>query len=277
MSRKHRHEEHEEHVDESWLIPYADLLTLLLALFIVLYSMNSVDVKKFEEMSKAFSLALSTGSGILTETSAVKSGEDDGKKQKEEGGKLPDKDVNKNQSDEEKAREELIKQEQKDLEDLKKKVDAYIKKNGLTSDLETKLNLSQLMITISDNALFAPAQATVKPESKELAVAISKMLQQYPDYEVIVSGHTDTTPISTYQFKSNWDLSSMRAIRFLDVLLENKQLKPERFSAIGYGEYRPVADNETVAGKSKNRRVEVSIIHTYADVTNAQQLNVKKP
>lgn len=69
----------------------------------------------------------------------------------------------------------------------------------------------------------------------------------------------------------------MRAIRFLDVLLENKQLKPERFSAIGYGEYRPVADNETVAGKSKNRRVEVSIIHTYADVTNAQQLNVKKP
>ncbi|MGG1632942.1 flagellar motor protein MotB [Paenibacillus sp. FSL K6-3182] len=277
MSRKHRHEEHEEHVDESWLIPYADLLTLLLALFIVLYSMNSVDVKKFEEMSKAFSLALSTGSGILTETSAVKSGEDDGKKQKEEGGKLPDKDVNKNQSAEEKAREELIKQEQKDLEDLKKKVDAYIQKNGLTSDLETKLNLSQLMITISDNALFAPAQATVKPESKELAVAISKMLQQYPDYEVIVSGHTDTTPISTYQFKSNWDLSSMRAIRFLDVLLENKQLKPERFSAIGYGEYRPVADNETVAGKSKNRRVEVSIIHTYADVTNAQQLNVKKP
>lgn len=277
MSRKHRHEEHEEHVDESWLIPYADLLTLLLALFIVLYSMNSVDVKKFEEMSKAFSLALSTGSGILTETSAVKSGEDDGKKQKEEGGKLPDKDVNKNQSDEEKAREELIKQEQKDLEDLKKKVDAYIKKNGLTSDLETKLNLSQLMITISDNALFAPAQATVKPESKELAVAISKMLQQYPDYEVIVSGHTDTTPISTNQFKSNWDLSSMRAIRFLDVLLENKQLKPERFSAIGYGEYRPVADNETVAGKSKNRRVEVSIIHTYTDVTNAQQLNVKKP
>jgi len=277
LSKKHRHEEHEEHVDESWLIPYADLLTLLLALFIVLYSMNSVDVKKFEEMSKAFSLALSTGSGILTETAVVKSGEDDGKKQDEQGGKLPDKDVSKNQSDEEKAREELIKQEQKDLEDLKKKVDAYIEKNGLTSDLETKLNLSQLMITISDNALFAPAQATVKPESKELAVAISKMLQQYPDYEVIVSGHTDTTPISNYQFKSNWDLSSMRAIRFLDVLLENKKLKPERFSAIGYGEYRPVADNETVAGKSKNRRVEVSIIHTYADVTNAQQLNVKKP
>lgn len=280
MSRKHRHEEHEEHVDESWLIPYADLLTLLLALFIVLYSMNSVDVKKFEEMSKAFSVALSTGSGVLTESSIVESGEDDGKKQDEAGGIIDSKDDSKEQTQsqtaEEKARKAIMEQEQKDLEDLKKKVDAYIKKNGLTTDLETKLNLSQLMITISDNALFAPAQASVKPESKALAVAIGKMLQQYPDYQVIVSGHTDTTPISTVFFKSNWDLSSMRAIRFMDILLENKQLKPERFSAIGYGEYRPVADNKTAAGKSKNRRVEVSIMHSYSDETNPQSLAVTK-
>lgn len=65
MSKKRRHEEHEEHVDESWLIPYADLLTLLLALFIVLFAMNSVDAKKFEDMSQAFSVALNSGSGVL--------------------------------------------------------------------------------------------------------------------------------------------------------------------------------------------------------------------
>jgi len=277
LSRKHRHEEHEEHVDESWLIPYADLLTLLLALFIVLYSMNSVDVKKFEELSKAFSVALSTGSGVLTQSAIVQSGDDDGKKQDEAGGVIDTKDQSKeetkDQTAEEKARQKLIEQEQKDLEDLKKKVDTYIEKNGLTTDLKTKLNLSQLMITISDNALFAPAQANVKPESKELAVAIGKMLQQYPDYEVIVSGHTDTTPISTVFFKSNWDLSSMRAIRFMDILLENKHLNPVRFSAIGYGEYRPVADNKTVAGRAKNRRVEVSI--TRNESANAQNLKVK--
>ncbi|OMF29075.1 flagellar motor protein MotB [Paenibacillus sp. FSL H8-0548] len=280
MSRKHRHEEHEEHVDESWLIPYADLLTLLLALFIVLYSMNSVDVKKFEDMSNAFSIALSSGSGILTEKSIVRSGDDDGKKQDEAGGiidsKEEAKDPNKELSQADKAMEELMEREQKNLEELKKNIDNYIEKNGLTSDLETKLNLSQLMITISDNALFAPAQANVKPESRELAVAIGKMLQQYPDYEVVVSGHTDTTPISTVFFKSNWDLSSMRAIRFMDILLENKQLKPERFSAIGFGEYRPVADNKTAAGKSKNRRVEVSIMHTYSDATNPQKISVAK-
>jgi chemotaxis protein MotB len=285
VSKKHKHEDHEEHVDESWLIPYADLLTLLLALFIVLYSMNSVDVKKFEEMSQAFNIALNSGTGVLDSSTIVHVGEDDGKKRDEQGSDVdnPKKNEQEQQQDEqqdtqtadEQALEELIKKEQRDLEDLKKQIDQYIDKNGLASDLETKLNMAQLMITISDNALFPPAQATVKEESRELAVAIGKMLQQYPDYEVIVSGHTDDVPIHTSTFKSNWDLSSMRAIRFMDILLENKQLKPERFSAIGYGEYRPVADNKTTAGRSKNRRVEVSILHTYTDATSAQKLSVK--
>lgn len=274
MSRKHRHEEHEEHVDESWLLPYADLLTLMLALFIVLYSMNSVDVKKFEDMSQAFSIALSNGSGVLENTSVVKTGEDHEKKLEDIGSQGDKKEREEKKAAE--ARAAIEAQEQKKLDDLKKKIDAYIEKNGLTSDLETKLNLSQLMVTISDNALFAPAQATVKPESKALAIAISKMLQQYPEYEVIVSGHTDTTPISNASFKSNWDLSSMRAIRFMDILLENKKLNPERFSAIGYGEYRPVAENKTAQGKAKNRRVEVNIINTHFDDTNTQKLPVTK-
>jgi chemotaxis protein MotB len=275
LSRKHKHDDHEEHVDESWLIPYADLLTLLLALFIVLYSMNSVDVKKFEEMSKAFSIALNSGSGILDSPAITPEG-DSPDKPKEDQIKKDDNPKDQKEQDAQKLREAALKQEQEDLEKLKKQLDEYIDKNGLTTDLETKLNMSQLMITISDNALFAPAQATVKPESRELAIAIGKMLQGYPDYEVIISGHTDTTPISTVFFKSNWDLSSMRAIRFMDILLENKQLKPQQFRAVGYGEYQPIADNKTTEGKAKNRRVEVSISHTVADPTNQQVIPAAK-
>ncbi len=271
MSRKRKHDDHEEHVDESWLIPYADLLTLLLALFIVLYSMNSVDVKKFEEMSQAFSLALSNGAGVLDMPAVVKSGEDPSKDGKAGDEKEEDKEQQEQQTQSD--LEELIKQEQAELEDLKKKIDAYIDKNGLTTDLETKLNMSQLLITISDNALFAPAQARIKPESEELATAIATMLTQYPNYDVIVAGHTDDTPINTSQFRSNWDLSAMRAIRFLDVMLENKSLDRKRFSAIGYGEYHPVATNDTAAGKAKNRRVEVSILHTYVNTQNVQSLS----
>ncbi|WP_214627229.1 flagellar motor protein MotB [Paenibacillus agaridevorans] len=277
MSRKHRkHDDHEEHVDESWLIPYADLLTLLLALFIVLYSMNSVDVKKFEEMSQAFSIALSNGSGVLDLPSIVKEGEDTTKKN-QGGDKDNDKQTESQQQQEQQSEsslEELIKKEQAELEDLKKKIDAYIDKNGLTSDLETKMNMSQLLIIISDNALFAPAQATVKPESRELAGAIATMLTQYPNYDVIVAGHTDDTPIHNSQFRSNWDLSVMRAVRFLDVMLENKALDEKRFSATGYGENHPVAENNSVANKAKNRRVEVSILHTYVNTQSTQNLSV---
>ena len=267
MKKKRRHEDHEEHIDESWLIPYADLLTLLLALFIVLYSMNSVDVKKFEEMSRAFSIALNQGSGVLDMPSVVEKGPNTEKVPISKDKDHPNKNQNNN------SLEDIMKQEQAEFQNLKKQIDEYIDNNGLTSDLETKLNLSQLLITISDNALFAPAQATVKPEAKDLAIAISKMLEQYPNYEIIVSGHTDDTPINNAYFKSNWDLSSMRAIRFMDVMLENKNIGPERFSAIGYGEYRPIAPNDSVNNKAKNRRVEVAIIHTYIDSTSAQKLS----
>ncbi|MFF2889874.1 flagellar motor protein MotB [Paenibacillus sp. NPDC057967] len=275
MSKKRKHEEHEEHVDESWLIPYADLLTLLLALFIVLYSMNSVDVKKFEDMSRAFSIALSTGSGVLDMPAVTEQGTDPDKSDKD----ADEKENEQNKEDEGKLSEaelqELIKHEEAELEDLKKKIDDYIDKNGLMSDLETKLNMSQLLITISDNALFAPGQATVKPEAKELATAIATMLQQYPKYDIVVAGHTDDTPVNRAEFRSNWDLSSMRAVRFMDIMLENKELEPKRFSAIGYGEYHPVAENTSTENKAKNRRVEVSIIHTYVNASNPQQLKVE--
>lgn len=282
MSKKRKHDDHDEHIDESWLIPYADLLTLLLALFIVLYAMNSVDLKKFDQMSQAFSIAFNnSGAGILDFPSAVENGDDpnrndsnsDDKNNTDESQQQDDKEQK--PTDEDASLQELIKKEQAELEDLKKKIDDYIDKNGLSSDLETQLNMSQLLITISDNALFSPGQATVKPESKALATAIAKMLQQYPNYDIIVSGHTDNTPVNRSEFKSNWDLSSTRAIRFMDIMLENKNLDPKRFSAIGFGEYQPVADNTTAEGKAKNRRVEVSILHTYVDTVNVQKLNAQ--
>lgn len=284
MSKKRKHDDHDEHMDESWLIPYADLLTLLLALFIVLYAMNSVDLKKFDQMSQAFSIAFNnSGAGILDFPSAVENGDDPKKNDSDSDDKNNTKDSQRQDEEDQKQNDEttddslqeLIKKEQAELEDLKKKIDDYIDKNGLSSDLETQLNMSQLLITISDNALFSPGQATVKPESKALATAIAKMLQQYPNYDIIVSGHTDNTPVNRSEFKSNWDLSSTRAIRFMDIMLENKNLDPKRFSAIGYGEYHPVEENTSAENKAKNRRVEVSILHTYVDTVNVQKLNVE--
>ncbi|RYD02856.1 hypothetical protein N752_22860 [Desulforamulus aquiferis] len=94
---------------------------------------------------------------------------------------------------------------------------------------------------------------------REKVSVIGTILDEYPQYEVIVSGHTDSVPINNYQFESNWDLSSKRAINFMKLLLQNDSLDPKRFSAIGYGEYRPVSDNATEEGRAQNRRVEVKI------------------
>lgn len=265
MSKKHKKEHHEEHADETWLIPYADLLTLLLALFIVLYAMSSTDSKKFQDMSKAFNIAFNSGMGVLDESAVI--ARDNMMTNANSPQRYEDtKDMSKEQQ------EALQKKEQEDLEKLKQQVDKYIQSNGLTTQLDTKLNQSQLTITISDSSLFAPGSAKVKPESHKLAVEISNMLTNYKDYEVIVSGHTDNVPINNSEFESNWELSSMRAIRFMNILLENKQLDPKNFVNNGYGEYHPIASNDTAAGRSKNRRVEVSIIRKYVDTTKSVQV-----
>lgn len=269
MSKKQRREHHEEHPDESWLLPYSDLMTLLLALFIVLYSVSAVNTSKLEELSEAFKTAFSNGLSIFDQSTAVKTGDtqsptDMTKTLSPSGRKKPA----------DQAQANLQQQEQQNLEALQQQLNEYIQKNGLSSQLETQLNQSQLLITIRDNALFAPASASVKSEARMLAVAIGEMLKPYNDYEVLVTGHTDNTPINTTEFPSNWELSTKRAVNFMKILLENKAFDPKRFGAIGYGEYRPVDTNDTTAGKSKNRRVEVSILRKYMDPAASQTLQV---
>lgn len=241
-------------------------MTLLLALFIVLYAASSVNTSKLEEMSRAFKTAFSSGIGILDNGAITQ----DDQLKRRTAEELDRKDDGK------KNREALKQQEQKDLEQLQKELDKYIQKNGLSTQLETQLNQSQLLITISDNALFPSGSASIKADSQKLASAIGQMLQQYPDYEILVTGHTDNQPINTTEFPSNWELSSKRAINFMKILLENSAFDPKRFSAIGYGEFRPLESNVTDAGRAVNRRVEVSILRNYlepSDSSNEITLN----
>ncbi|BBI30788.1 flagellar motor protein MotB [Cohnella abietis] len=262
MSKK-RHEPHEEHIDESWLLPYSDLMTLLLALFIVLFAASSVNTAKLQEMSQAFKSAFSTGIGILDNGGLTQ----DNKLKKNSNQTLPRRDEGRK----DKSRETLKQEEQQNLEELKQQLDKYIKKNGLSSALDTQLNNSQLLITIRDNALFPSGSANIKQDSQKLASAIGQMLQQYPDYEILVTGHTDNQPINTAEFPSNWELSSKRAINFMKILLENSAFDPKRFSAIGYGEFRPLESNTTDAGRATNRRVEVSILRNYLEPTDGSK------
>lgn len=268
MAKKARPEHHEEHADESWLLPYSDLMTLLLALFIVLYAMSSANVSKFEAMAEAFDSVFNGGKGIMEHTSTTEDSQtqDGSKSESVEKMAAAAQATKKDTADETLAK--LKKKEQADLTKLKKQLDSYIATNGLSNQLETNLNQSQLQITISDKALFASGESTVKPTSRTLGASIANILKNFPGYNIQVIGHTDNVPIFNNDFKSNWDLSSGRANNFLQVLLQNPNLDPVRFTAIAAGEYHPVASNATASGRAQNRRVEVSIIRNYQDSTN---------
>ncbi|MEK8129317.1 flagellar motor protein MotB [Paenibacillus filicis] len=255
MSKKKHSEHHEEHVDESWLIPYADLLTLLLALFIILFASSQTDSKKYNSIMRSLNQAFQGGVGAFESSNLIPITTEPNMEAKKY-------DQPTSAQAQETEAEQQIQKEQKDLEQLKKKLDEYINENSLSAQLDTKLTEDLLMITIRDNALFSSGSANVKPEAKLLAVAISDMLAQYPNYRIEVAGHTDNVPIGTAAFETNWDLSSKRALNFMKILLENAQVGPERFRSIGYGEYHPIDTNDTAEGRAKNRRVEVSILRS---------------
>lgn len=249
MAKKHK--KHEEHLDESWLLPYSDLMTLLLALFIVLAASSNTDQAKLDQMAEVFRSFTIGGGGILEYSAPV---------QTKQG---PDSPMISEEELKEELEERLKQSKKADLENLEimqKEIDTFIKEKGLALSLQTKLTESGLLITISDTALFDSGSAEVKKDALPLAKEISVLIQSDPPREILVSGHTDNVPISTSTFRSNWELSAIRSINFLNILLENKKHNPIHFSAIGHGEYRPTADNKTEKGREKNRRVEVLIL-----------------
>ncbi|GIQ67483.1 flagellar motor protein MotB [Xylanibacillus composti] len=258
--KKHKQHDHEEHVDESWLIPYADLLTLLLALFIVLFASSQVDQKKFDEIASSLSAAFNGGASLFEPSSIIPINEEIMPNQREN---------RRHDQASDSEQKKKFEQETVDLQNLKQELDQYIASNDLSTELETGLDNEQLKIIIRDNALYSSGSAEVKPEARNLAVAISDMLSHYPQYEIVVAGHTDDIPIHTAEFPSNWELSAKRALNFMKILLQNEEMDPGRISSVAYGEQRPIATNRTAEGRAANRRVEVSIIRTIQDVPDS--------
>ncbi|MFJ7366978.1 flagellar motor protein MotB [Peribacillus frigoritolerans] len=244
MARRKKKQRHEEHIDESWLVPYADILTLLLALFIVLFASSSVDAVRFQQLSNVFNQVFTSGTGFMDFPSDAPSNEPTSPEQRTGAEDL----------------EKLGKNEQEELTEVQERVNAYIEKNDLTDKLGTNLTDEGMLISIRENVLFQSGVAEVRSENRIIAKEISELLVMDLPRNIIVSGHTDNIPIKNYQYESNWDLSVMRSVNFMKLLLENKDLDPEMFSAKGHGEFKPVASNETKKGRAKNRRVEILIV-----------------
>lgn len=233
--RAKKHKKHEEHIPESWLIPYADILTLLLALFIVLFASSTVDERKLEELSSVFQSVFEGGVGVMDNPSQMES------------------------PDATSLKMSAYDEDQQQLKEIETDVEQYIASKELEGQFDTKMTDDGLLVTIKSSVLFEPGKADIKNDYDYIAKDLSKVLNLEPKRKVVVSGYTDSVPTSG-EFNSNWELSVMRAVNFLTLLVDsNNKLDSAYFSAKGYGENNPVASNKTEEGKAQNRRVEVLV------------------
>ncbi|TFE01218.1 flagellar motor protein MotB [Jeotgalibacillus sp. R-1-5s-1] len=262
---KRKKKKHEEHIDESWLIPYADILTLLLALFIVLFASSTVDQEKFTQMSEVFREIFSGGENVLdysslSESAATADNPEQTTETEPTEGMTEEEMMIQEFLSEQTERENAAAADMEELQELQQQIDSYIAGNGLDDQFATELTDEGLLLTIRDNVLFTSGSADVREEYRDIAREVASLLEFDPPRNVIISGHTDNVPISTAAFSSNWELSVMRAVNFMKLVIENPNLDPRWFSAKGFGEFQPIATNDTEEGRAQNRRVEVLVL-----------------
>lgn len=252
MSKSTRHQEEEKEENaERWLLTYADLITLLLIFFIIMYTMAKMDVAKFNVMAESLS-------GAFKGTKSINVGSE---------GILKDlppvpKDLGAGA-------------EQKAMDSLEGKINNLAKKYNLQDYIKVTQEERGLDVEIKNElvniVLFQSGSAELTPEATDIISKIGTLLTELPDNYMRIEGHTDNIPISTKAFKSNWDLSTSRSTNVINLLINKAGLDPTKLSAVGYGEYKPLADNNTEDGRAKNRRVNIVIIKTKYNVVEQKQ------
>lgn len=240
LAKKAKKKKHDEHIDESWLVPYADILTLLLAVFIILFASSTVDQEKLNQMSVVFNQVFDGGTGFLEQPAPIES-------PNAESDKTPQQ-----------ANSAYLK-DQKELAEIKDSVDNFIAVNEMEGQFATAMTDAGLLVTIRDSILFDPGKAEIKPEYNSIAKELSDVLVSNPPRSIVITGHTDNVPAGP-NFTSNFQLSALRAVNFAEILINsNSELDSRNFSTQGFGENRAIAPNDSAEGRSKNRRVEVLI------------------
>lgn len=216
----------------AWMTTFSDLMSLLLTFFILLLSFSSVQEDEFKKALGALQGALGVLSGDPILTSPIKLN-------------VP-------------ILKGDITEARPTLKDAKAEIEKEIEAESQESNVEVLQSQEGITIRISDKALFGSGQADLKPELLPLLNKIGGVLARLPN-AVEIEGHTDDRPIRNERFKDNFWLSSARALNVLNVFVNEVGIVPERLSAIGYGQFRPLAPNDSEGNRAKNRRVEIKI------------------
>ncbi len=256
MSKKHKHEEHVNH--ERWLVSYADFITLLFATFVALYAMSKADTTKFE--AAAASLRMSFGSGstnMIPQQSlefiqipsdrptlvSSKSGSTDGEDQKQAGSE--------------------------DFHRIKRLLENFLMTKGMLSRVNIEIESRGLVISLKEAGFFESGRAELKKEGQEVFEELALYFKEYRN-PIRVEGHSDNVPIRSALFPSNWELSTTRATNVVKLLVREYGIDAQKISATGYGEFRPVSDNDSEGGRARNRRVDLVILSGSGEIGEPQ-------
>lgn len=250
--------EHEN--SERWLLTYADMITLLVAFFIMLYAMSVMNVQKFQQL--AISVRSGFGGSMTTGAPAIMgSGGAEGTPSIVSANQTP----HLTQGDVSlpvPPKELAARQDQERLDKAYEVMRAYIKQKGLQSVMQVHQDERGVVVTVmTDQMLFARGDAALRPQEMGLLSQVASVVNTVPN-SVRVEGHTDNLPINTPRFPSNWELSAMRATTVLR-WFEGRGVTASRLEAAGCADQRPIVPNDTEAHRGMNRRVDVVILRQF--------------
>lgn len=241
MARKQKKRSIESSGSPAWMTTFSDLMTLLLTFFILLFSMSSISDSKFDQASASMSLAFTGKDGLLPEETTVVP-TNSGKTEEIEGVEATGDEI------------------PPELVEMYEKMETELKEQGMEGNIGIKIDSEGIYLDIKDSILFTSGSAEIVGSGKETLDNLAELINQVPN-EVIIEGYTDNVPMSNEQYASNWELSTSRAVSVLRYLSEEKQVDPTRLSARGYGEYQPIAPNDTAKNRAENRRVNIVILY----------------
>jgi len=241
MSRKKRGAEHASH--ERWMVSYADFITLMFALFVVLFSSSQMDKRKAGKIAEAIQEAFQQMGVSQVANSRTPMVTTD---------PLPAETV---------PLEMMVGSLafQKELEAVQKQLTSALAPEIQRHEVALKTNREGLVISLREIGFFDSGSAALRPASEAAVKRIAQVLSAQPN-NIRIEGHTDNVPIHNAQFASNWELSTARATEMIRLFITDFSLPATRLSAAGYAEFHPVAGNDTVEGRAQNRRVDIVVL-----------------
>jgi chemotaxis protein MotB len=257
------------------------MITLLMALFMVLFSISSVNISKYQTLQQSLKAAFS-GSILPGGRSIMQSGSQSTTAHTPATAEIPSlvplnpvaaakanpsiasskanqsaASLNSKQLEAALNSMSAALKEQSSFAALKQKLDAYAKEHGFANEVQTVIDRRGLVVRVlTDQLLFASGQATLQPEGFPLLNEVAQLLNVDQSHPITVEGHTDNVPISSSKYPSNWELSTDRATTVVRYLI-SKGVNHQRLGAVGYADLHPLTSNATAGGRAKNRRVEI--------------------